>query len=108
MSDKSGTPNMPTVVALLEYMADGPCHCDDTGHCIFCDARKLLPTAKADESRLRAAEKCVEALRESMPAIEQWENDKLVGDEGCLWPVENLRVALSTYDQECGKGAADV
>lgn len=62
------------------------------------DAEGLEVTPLYDQSALDAAVAKIEMLREAlegvMPYMEAAETAGLVGDEGCHWPVEAVRVAL--------------
>ena len=101
--------NMQTVLSLLEYMAHGPCHCESTHPeslgCIYCDARKLLPQAMADERRLQAAEKCVEALRDAADRMYRAREilHKPVIAEWRMLSTDTLQAALQAYDSERNK-----
>ena len=68
---------------------------------------------EALETRLRAAEKCVEAARlllSAFKALDEHPIDDCTKEFDCKLAEREaadaeLRAALSTYDQECGKGA---
>jgi hypothetical protein len=40
------------------------------------------------------------ALRRVLPYMTAAENRGLTGDEGCHWPVEEVRTALAAYDHK--------
>lgn len=62
---------------------------------------KAAGDRKVANARLIAkAPDMVDALRQILPMLEEFENDHLVGDEGCLWPVENVRWLLSDIDEK--------
>lgn len=66
-------------------------HWDDFG-CHLCERREMAGELTA----LRARHKrLVEALEGVQPYMEAAEKAGLVGDEGCHWPVEIVRAALT-------------
>ena len=44
---------------------------------------------------VNAHEALLHALKECLPLLEKLEDETLVGDEGCLWPVEFARAAIA-------------
>lgn len=66
------------------------------------DAQAAIDKRNADKAeqerraRIRdAAPDLLEALEGVMPLLEKIEDAELVGDEGCLWPVELARDAIA-------------
>lgn len=49
----------------------------------------------ANASVIAAAYCMLEALEGALPLLEKIEDAELVGDEGCLWPVEAVRAAIA-------------
>ena len=46
------------------------------------------------ERKAALLDEAIQALRESLPLLEMAEDQKLIGDEGCLWEVEVVRGIL--------------
>jgi len=47
------------------------------------------------EAQAALVPELVEALKAALPILENTEAETLLGDEGCLWPVELVRAAIA-------------
>jgi hypothetical protein len=64
--------------------------------CIVTGARNHEDQERDANARLiAAAPDLLEALNGVLPYMEAAETEGLVGDEGCHWPVENVRAAIA-------------
>lgn len=63
------------------------------------EAWRPRSVGRANARLIAAAPELLEALKQVIPYMEAREAALLVGDEGCHWPVEIVRAAISKADQ---------
>jgi hypothetical protein len=81
----------------LIYFHQHPEEHPDSDYC--CDASEEAALTLDYAALAASHEKLVEALKGVLPYMEAAETAGLVGDEGCHWPVEVVRVSLAEAEK---------